>query len=140
VSTSPAGPPVPAPDGRASVGEMLSDVAEDLSTLMRQEVDLAKAEIRQSAVRAGKGAGLLAGAGISAHTALLFASVAAWWGLGDVIGHGWSALIVGAAWLIIAAITGQLGRREITAVSGAPQTAETIKQIPAAVKGNEGTS
>jgi hypothetical protein len=119
---------------------MFSDVAEDLSTLMRQEVELAKAEVRQSAIRAGKGAGFLAGAGISAHTALLFASAAAWWGLGDVIGHGWSALIVAAAWLIIAVITGQLGRREMTAISGAPQTTQTIKQIPAAVKGNEGTS
>jgi hypothetical protein len=119
---------------------MLSDVADDLSTLMRQEVELAKAEVRQSAVRAGKGAGLLAGAGISTHMALLFVSAGAWWGLGDVIGHGWSALIVGAAWLIIAAIFGLLGRQEITAISGTPQTAQTIKQIPAAVKGNEGTS
>lgn len=140
MSAPPAGSPVPATEGRASVGELLSDVAEDLSTLMRQEVELAKAEVRQSAVRAGKGAGLLAGAGISGHMALLFASAAAWWGLGDVIGHAWSALVVGAAWLIIAAVTGQLGRREITAISGAPQTADTLRQIPAAVKGNEGTS
>jgi hypothetical protein len=122
------------------VGEVFSEVAADLSTLMRQEVELAKAEVRQSATRAGKGAGMLAGAGVAGLLALLFVSVAAWWGIGDTTGHGWSALIVGAAWVIIAAVLGLTGRREITAVSGLPQTAQTIKQIPDAAKGNEGTS
>jgi hypothetical protein len=138
--TRPFEPTVPPSDSRASVGELFSEVAEDLSTLLRQEVELAKAEVRQSASRAGKGAGLLAGAGISGHMVLLFASVAAWWGIGDATGHGWSALIVAGIWLIIAAVLGLTGRREISAVSGVPQTAETVKQIPNAVRGNEGTS
>ena len=131
---------MPAPDSRATVGELFSEVAEDLSTLMRQEVELAKAELRQSAIRAGKGAGLLAGAGVSGHMVLLFASVAAWWGIGDATGHGWSALIVAAIWLVIAAALGLMGRREISAVPGIPQTTQTVKQIPDAVRGNEGTS
>jgi hypothetical protein len=130
-------PAAPSPDARPSVGELVSDVAEDLSTLMRQEVELAKAELRQSAIRAGKGAGMLAGAGVSGHLTLVFVSVAAWWGIGDSTGHGWSALIVGGIWLIVAAVLGLLGRREISAVSGAPQTVETVKKIPDAVKGNE---
>jgi hypothetical protein len=131
---------MPSSDSRASVGELFSEVAEDLSTLIRQEVELAKAELRQSATRAGKGAGLLAGAGVSGHMVLLFASVAAWWGIGDATGHGWSALIVAAIWLMIAAILGLMGRREISAVPGIPQTAQTVKQIPNAVRGNEDTS
>jgi hypothetical protein len=130
----------PQPDPRASVGELFSDVAADLSTLIRQEMELAKAELRQSATRAGKGAGMLAGAGISGHMVLLFASVAAWWGIGDTTGHGWSALIVAAIWLIVAAILGLMGRREISAVPGVPQTAQTMKKIPDAIRGNEGTS
>ena len=138
--SSQLGPTMPAPDSRASVGELFSEVAEDLSTLMHQEVELAKAELRQSATRAGKGAGLLAGAGVSGHMVLLFASVAAWWGLGDATGHGWSALIVAAIWLMIAAALGLMGRREISAVPGIPQTTQTVKQIPDAVRGNEGTS
>jgi hypothetical protein len=139
--SSPFDPTVPPPaDSRPSVGELFSDVAEDLSTLLRQEVDLAKAEIRQSATRAGKGAGMLAGAGVSGHMVLLFASVAAWWGIGDSTGHGWSALIVAGIWLVIAAILGLMGRREISAVPGIPQTAQTVKKIPGAVSGNEGTS
>jgi hypothetical protein len=131
---------MPVPDSRASVGELFSEVAEDLSTLMRQEVELAKAELRQSATRAGKGAGLLAGAGVSGHMVLLFASVAAWWGIGDATGHGWSALIVAAIWLMVAAALGLMGRREISAVPGIPQTTQTVKKIPDAVRGNEDTS
>ena len=138
--SSQLGPTMPAPDSRASVGELFSEVAEDLSTLMRQEVELAKAELRQSATRASKGAGLLAGAGVSGHMVLLFASVAAWWGLGDATGHGWSALIVAAIWLVIAAALGLMGRREISAVPGIPQTTQTVKQIPDAIRGNEDTS
>ena len=130
----------PRPDSRPSVGELFSDVAVDLSTLIRQEIELAKAELRQSAIRAGKGAGLLAGAGLSGHMVLLFASVAAWWGIGDTTGHGWSALIVAAIWLIAAAILGLTGRREISAVPGVPQTTQTVKKIPDAIRGNEGTS
>jgi hypothetical protein len=136
----PPGQIMPAPDSRASVGELFSEVAEDLSTLLRQEVELAKAELRQSATRAGKGAGLLAGAGVSGHMVLLFASVAAWWGIGDATGRGWSALIVAAIWLVTAAILGLMGRREISAVAGIPQTTQTVKKIPDAVRGNEDTS
>lgn len=128
------------PDSRPSVGELFSEVAKDLSTLMHQEVELAKAELRQSATRAGKGAGLLAGAGFGGYMVLLFASIAAWWGIGDAIGHGWSALIVAAVWLTVAAVLGLMGRREIRAVPGVPQTAQTVKKIPDAVRGNEGTS
>jgi hypothetical protein len=102
---------------------------------MRQEVALAKAEISVSAKRAGKGAGMLAGAGLGAWMVLLFVSIAAWWGIGDSTGHGWSALIVAAIWLVIAAVLGLTGRREITAVSGAPQTAQTVREIPDAVRG-----
>ena len=50
------------------------------------------------------------------------------------------ALIVAAIWLIVAAVLGLMGRREISAVSGVPQTAQTVKKIPGAVRGNEGTS
>lgn len=138
--SGPFDPAVPPPDSRPSAGELFSEVAEDLSTLMHQEVELAKAELRQSATRAGKGAGLLAGAGVGGYMVLLFASIAAWWGIGDAIGHGWSALIVAAIWLIVAAVLGLTGRREISAVPGVPQTAQTVKKIPDAVRGNEGTS
>ena len=122
---------------RPSIGELLSDVSQDISTLMRQEVELAKAEIKQSATRAGKGAGMFAGAGLAGHMVLLFLSISAWWAIGDKAGYGWSALIVAAIWLVIGAVLAVVGRGEIKTVKGVPQTADTVKKIPDAVKGNE---
>jgi Putative Actinobacterial Holin-X, holin superfamily III len=128
----------PHTDGdRESIGELLSDITTDLSTLLRQEVELAKAEVKQSASRAGKGAGMLAGAGVAGHLVLLFVSVAAWWGIGDSIGHGWSALIIALIWAVIAAVLSLLGRDRLKTVHGVPRTTETVKRIPSAVAGNE---
>jgi Putative Actinobacterial Holin-X, holin superfamily III len=122
---------------RESIGDLLSDITTDLSTLMRQEVELAKAEIKQSATRASKGAGMLAGAGVAGHFVLLFISVAAWWGIGDSIGHGWSALIIALIWAVIAAVLSMVGRNQLKTVQGVPRTTETVKKIPSAVAGNE---
>ena len=121
-----------------SIGELLSNISTDISTLMRQEVELAKAELRQSATRAGKGAGMLGGATVFAHLALVFLAIAGWWSLGDSIGHGWSALIVMAVLAVIAAVLAIVGRSQLKAVTGLPKTTATVKKIPDAVKGNEG--
>jgi hypothetical protein len=145
VSTSYDGPGAtppdtrPGADSRPSIGELLADVSQDLTTLLRQEVELAKAEVKQSATRAGKGAGMFAGAGLAGHMVLLFFSVAAWWAIGDSTGHGWSALIVAGIWLLIAAVLAILGRTELKEIKGVPQTADTVKKIPNAIKGNEET-
>jgi Na+/melibiose symporter-like transporter len=138
VSTSYEGTSPPAAE-RPSIGELLSDISTDLSTLMRQEVALAKAELTQSAKQTGKGAGMLAGAGVAGHFVLLFISIALWWGIGNATGHGWSALIVAAIWAIIAAILAATGRKEMKKVTGVPQTTDTVKKIPSAVAGNEET-
>lgn len=125
-------------DARPSVGELFSHVTEDISTLMRQEVALAKAEATTSAKKAGKGAGLLAGAAVAGFLVLVFLSVAAWWGLGTAMGNrGWSGLIVAAVWAIIAGVLAAVGRTALTQISGLPQTAETVKQAPNALKGKE---
>ena len=71
---------------------------------------------------------------------LLFVSIAVWWGLGNSIGHGWSAIVVAAIWLIIGAVLAALGRGEIETIKGVPLTADTVKKIPNAVTGNEETS
>jgi hypothetical protein len=126
------------PDGSArSVGELLGEITADLSTLMRQEVQLAKAELTQSAKRAGKGAGLFGGAGFAGYMVLLFLSISLWWALGTGIGHGWSALVVAALWAVAGAVLFVMGRKEFAAIRGLDRTAETVKKIPNAVKGNE---
>lgn len=120
-----------------SVGELLGEVSRDLSSLMRQEVELAKAEARQSAKQAGKGAGLLGSAGVAATLALVFLSVAVWWALGNATGRGWSGLIVGLFWVVVAGALAAAGRSQVSRVKGLPQTTETARQIPDAVTGKE---
>ena len=118
----------------SSLGDLLGDVTRDMSTLMRQEVELAKVELKQSATKAGKGAGLLAGAGVAGHFVLLFLSLALWWALGDLMGLGWSGVVVAVIWAIVAAVLASRGRKELNAVKGMPQTAETLQEIPSTLK------
>lgn len=120
-----------------SLGDLLGEVTRDISTLMRQEVELAKAEVRQSATRAGKGAGLFGGAGYAGHLTVLFLSFAAWWGLSHLIDIAWAALVIAVVWAIVAAVLFVLGRKELQAVKGAPRTVDSLKKIPDALKRNE---
>lgn len=123
---------------RPSLGTLLSEITSDLSTLMRQEVQLAKAELAQSAKTAGKGAGMLSGAAVAGHFVLLFLSLALWWGLGDLFDSlGWSAVVVALLWGVVAAVLAIKGRSELQDVEGAPKTADTVKKIPNALKGHE---
>jgi hypothetical protein len=120
----------------SSLGELLGDVTRDMSTLMRQEVELAKVELKQSATRAGKGGGMLAGAGVAGHFVLIFLSVALWWALGGLISLGWSAVVVAILWGIIAAVLASRGRKELKAIKGLPRTAQTLQEIPPTLKPN----
>lgn len=120
-----------------SLGDLLGEVSRDISTLMRQEVALAKAELKESATKSAKGAGLMGGAGYSALMAIFFLSVALWWALGTLVGGGWSAVIVAVIWGVIALILFLVGRGQFTQVEGAPQTVETLKEIPETLKRNE---
>src|SRR5512141_358862 len=110
-------PPVQVREER-SIGELMGDVTRDLTVLLRQEVELAKAELRESAGRAGKGSGLLAGAGVAGFLALLFLSIALWWGLGLLMGNAWSAVVVAVIWAIVAAVLITSGRGELARVRG----------------------
>ena len=122
-----------------SLGELLAQVSRDISELMRQEVELAKAELKESTSRASKGAGMLGGAGVAGHFVLLFLSLALWWALGGLVGGGWSAVIVAIIWAIIAAILYTVGKKELKTVRGMPRTAETVKRIPETLKPSEET-
>ncbi|WP_232548607.1 phage holin family protein [Propioniciclava soli] len=126
-----------------SLGEIASDVLGNASTLIRQEVELAKAEVTQSASRAGKGVGMLAGAGVAALLALIALTLALWWGIAIAIGSvaepalGWSGVIVMVIWLVCAGILAAMGRAELNKIKGLPKTTETLQKIPNAAAGNE---
>ncbi|WP_411375037.1 phage holin family protein [Arthrobacter sp. MPF02] len=120
-----------------SLGDLLGEVTRDLSTLMRQEVELAKAEAKQSATRAGKAGGMLAGAGVAGHFVLLFLSLALMFALGALMPLGWAAVIVAVIWAIIAAVLASTGRKELKQIKGMPQTGETLSEIPPTLKPGE---
>lgn len=121
-----------------SLGDLLGEVTRDLSTLMRQELELAKAEVSESAKRAGKGAGLFGGAGYAALMAVFFLSVALWWALGYLFdNNAWSAVVVAVIWGIIAAVMYVIGKKELKTVQGAPRTIDSLKKIPETFKKNE---
>jgi hypothetical protein len=121
-----------------SIGELISDISTDLSTLMRQEVALAKAELKDSATKGGKAAGMLGGAGYAGHLAVLFLSITLWMALAYLFDDlAWSALVVAVLWGIIAAVLAAMGRKKMKEVQGIPQTTETAKRVPDALKGNE---
>jgi putative superfamily III holin-X len=122
--------------GSASVGELISEVSRDLSTLMRQELELAKAELKTEVSKAGKAAGMLGGAGFAGYMVMLFLSIALWWGLSNVMDQGWAALIVAVVWAVIGAVLFTTGRGQLRSVNPKPErTVDTIQQVPDALKG-----
>ena len=115
--------------GDQSVGDLLGRVTSDLSTLMRQEVELAKVEIKEEATKAGKASGMLAGAGAVGYLVLVFLALALMFALDQVMPIGWDALITAVVLGIIAAVLFVLGRKRLQQVNPKPeQTVETLKE------------
>ena len=113
----------------ASVGDLIGEVTRDMSTLMRQELALAKAEVRQEAAKAAKAGGMLGAAGFAGYMVLLFLSFAAWWGLASVLPAGTSAFIVAVIWGIVGFVLYSSGRKNLQrATPPMPETVETLKE------------
>ena len=120
----------------SSVGQLISEVTSDLSKLMRQELELAKAEVKHEATKSGKAIGMLGGAGFAGYMVALFVSIALWWALANVMDEGWAALIVAALWAVIGAVLATVGRKRLRAVNPKPErTIQTLKEVPDALKG-----
>ena len=143
----PAGPHAPPPHaagpyadiGDVSVGELVGNVTRDLSTLMRQELALAQAELKTEASKTGKAAGALGAAGFAGYMAVLFLSICLWWALGHLIGNSWSALVVAVLWGIVGAVLYSSGRKKLREVNPTPErTVDTLKNVPDALKGEAG--
>jgi hypothetical protein len=113
----------------ASLGELVGRLTGDMGTLTRQELALAKAELRAEAKQAGKGAGMLGGAAVAGLLLAIFLSMTAMWALGEVMHLAWAALIVAAVWGVVTAVLAASGRKEMRQVNPVPeQTVETLKE------------
>jgi len=104
---------------------------------MRQELELAKVEMKAEAKKAGQGAGMFGAAGFAGYMVLMFLSIALWWALSHLVGHSWSALIVAVLWGIVGAVAFVMGKKKFQQVNPKPErTIDTLSEVPGALKPN----
>jgi uncharacterized membrane protein YqjE len=116
-------------DRDESVGRLIGQVAGDVSTLFRQEVALAKAELKEEAAKAGKAGGMLAGAGFAGYMVAVLLSLALVFALDAAMPLGWAAVIVAVLWAIVGGVLYTVGRSRLKDVDPVPrQTVETLRE------------
>ncbi|MFN7243376.1 MAG: phage holin family protein [Dietzia cercidiphylli] len=117
------------PGSDQSVGQLMTQLSEQTSRLVRDELLLAQVELKNSAKHAGVGAGLFGGGGILAlfgFGALVTAAIA---GLALVLPLWLSALIVGAVLLIVAGVVALLGKKQVEQSTPAMErTVDSVKE------------
>ena len=113
-----------------SLGDLFSDLSRETTTLVRQEVQLAKAELTQSATEVARGIGMLVAGGAVAYAGLLFLLLAIVFGLIQAGWDAWlSALVVGLVVVAIGAILVLRARESLKPANLAPRrTVETLKE------------
>jgi len=117
------------PRDDASVGELIGEITDDVSRLMRQELELAKAELKEEATKAGKGAAMYGGAGFAGYMTIVLLSFAAVFGIGSELGLGWAALIIAGVWAVVGAVLFIRARAQMREVDPKPRrTMETLKE------------
>ena len=118
-----------------SLGQIVGDISQDLSALVRQEMDLAKTELRQEATTAGKGVGMLAGAGVTGLLTLIFVSWTVIWLLDNVMAVELGALIVAVLWAVATGVLVSMGRKKLQEANPQlPQTQQSLKEDAAWVR------
>lgn len=139
ITTSPAhtavGTPVaPRTPAEASVGQLVSSVTADLSTLVRQEVALAKLELSASAKKAGIGAGAFGAAGFLLVIVVIFGSIAAAEGIAVALPTWLAFLIVAGGYLLVALLLALVGKIQIGRIEKPRRTVATTKDTIAWAK------
>lgn len=115
--------------GEESIGQLIGEVAGDVSKLFRQEVALAKAELKEEAAKAGKAGGMLAGAGFAGYMVAVLLSLALVFALDAVMPLGWAAVVVAVLWAVIGGVLYAIGKNRMKDVDPVPrQTVETLKE------------
>ncbi len=111
-----------------SLGQLVAAASRDLSALIRSEIELAKAEMRQDVRYAARGGVLLGVAALVALLALVLLSVAAVHGISALgLGLGWSYLILGGGYVVVAAVLALVGARAVKRVRPPERTIRTAK-------------
>ena len=112
-----------------SLGQIVGDLSNDLTTLVKQELELARTELKAEAAKAGKGAGMLGGAGVAGLLALILGSFALAYLLDNWMPVELAFLIVTILWAIVGAVLAARGRKELkNANPQLPETQQTLKE------------
>jgi hypothetical protein len=117
------------PASTRSLGDIVGDITEDLSTLIRQEMELATSEMKREVTKLGTGAGMFGAAGASGLLMLFFASLALTYLLDNWMPIELAALIVALLWGIATAVLTLRGRQKFKdANPELPVTQQTLKE------------
>lgn len=103
----------PIHEPQESLGDLAGRLTSEIGALFNDHLQLARVEITDDLRKAGKGAGLMGGGAAAGWVAALLLSMAAAWGLAEVVETWLAFLIVGAVWLVVAAALAMRGRKEI---------------------------
>jgi hypothetical protein len=128
----------PIKDSDPTLGKLVMDAQRDISTLISQEIALAKSEIKVSVRHGGLGIGLFAGAAFLGLLAIIMLSVAFAYFLhwnGDGLDLHWAFTIVFLVYVLIAALLAFIGLRQVKKVKAPERAIEQGRQIPQALKG-----
>lgn len=111
------------------MGDIVGDITSGMSTLIRQEMELARTEFKQEVRTLGKGAGMLGGAGVAGHLMLWFLSLTVVYLLDNWMPIELAALIVAVIWGLVAAVLAARGRHQLKqADPQLPKTQQTLKE------------
>jgi hypothetical protein len=117
------------PEADTSLGELFSDLTTDMSALLRDELSLAKVELKEEITKAGRAGGMFGGAALAGYMTILLLSFAAAWGLAELMAVGWAFLIVAVVWGVAAALLYLRGRDQLQKVHPKPElTIDTLKE------------
>jgi uncharacterized membrane protein YqjE len=112
------------------IGDLLKQLSEQTTTLVRQELELAKAEVSEKGKKAGTGAGMFGGAGVAAVLGLGALTAAAITLLDNAMSTQLAALIVSVVWFAVAGVLALQGRNKVQeATPPVPEQAtESVKE------------
>jgi len=120
-----------------TIGQLVAEASREISTIVSKEIELAKSELKVSAIKGGLGAALLIVAGFVALLSLIILSITIAFFI-NWEGHGlslmWSFLIVFGAYLLIAGVAGFLGVKSLMKVRGPEKAIAQAQQLPATLK------
>jgi hypothetical protein len=116
------------PEADRPLGELVQDLSRQTSTLIRQEMRLAQAELTEKGRHAGKGAGMFGGAGLVALYGVGALVAAAILGLATVLEPWIAAAAIGVLLLVIAGILALTGKKELDE-AGPPKPEQAMESV-----------